>query len=93
MARKRCLDTDLGRFLIAHLTDHNHVRIGAQERAHRRRKIKAGLIVHLHLTQTLLRNLDGVFGGPNLGLDGIDMFQHRVQRRGFTGTGRAATKK
>ena len=57
-----------GRLLVAHLTDHDHVGVGAQERAHGRREGEADLGLHLHLPQAVLRDLDRILGGPDLPL-------------------------
>jgi hypothetical protein len=61
---ERSFDGGAARLLIARLTGHDHVRIGAQERAHGGRE--DALRVHLHLEQTGLRDLDRILGGPDL---------------------------
>ena len=78
---QRRLDARLGCFLVAHLTDHDDVGVGAQEGAHRLREREADLGLHLHLPQPILRDFDGVLGRPDLALGLVDVAQERVQRR------------
>src|SRR5207302_886495 len=85
---QRGLDAGRSGLLVAHLTDHDHVGIGAQERAHGVREGEADLGMHLHLTEAVLRDLDGVLGGPDLPLRLVDVPEHRVQRRRLAGAGR-----
>ena len=47
--------------------------IGAQEGAHRLREVQSILRVDLHLAQALLRDLDRVFGGPDLAVGRVDV--------------------
>jgi hypothetical protein len=68
---QRCLDADLGRFGIAHLADHDHIRIGAHEAAHRGGEGPADLGVDLNLAQARLGDLDRILRGPDLALRGI----------------------
>src|SRR3989475_6821512 len=51
VARQRGLDASAGGLLVAHLADHDDVRVGAQERPHHDREIEAGLFVDLDLAQ------------------------------------------
>ena len=71
VARQRGLDTDVGRFRVAHLAHHDDVRVGTQERFHDHREID-DLFVHLHLPQTFLGNLNRVFGRPDFGVGRIE---------------------
>ncbi len=50
---ERSLDAGGYGFLVAHFTDHDHVRIGTQKGTHDGGKIQPGLLVDLHLAQTL----------------------------------------
>ena len=79
-----------GRLLVAHLAHHDDVRVRAQERAHHHREVEARLAVDLHLAQALLRDLDRVLRGPDLGVRGVEELQHRVQRGRLARAGRAA---
>ena len=79
-----------GGLLVAHLADHDDVRVGAQERLHHRREVEAGLLVHLHLAQALLRDFDRVLRGPDLGVRRVEELEHRVQRGRLARAGRAA---
>ena len=79
-----------GGLLVAHLADHDDVRVGAQERLHDDGEVEARLLVHLHLAQALLRDLDRVLRGPDLGVGRVEELEHRVQRGGLARAGRAA---
>ena len=77
VAGQRRLDAGRRGLVIAHLADHDHVGIGAQERAHRRGEGEVDLRLHLHLAQALLRDLDRVLGGPDLHVRGVDVSRAR----------------
>ena len=51
---ERGFDADRSGLLVAHLTHHDDVGIGAQERPHGGREVETRLHVHLHLAQPLL---------------------------------------
>jgi uncharacterized sporulation protein YeaH/YhbH (DUF444 family) len=70
MAGQRRLDAGAGGFEVAHLADHDHVWVGAQERPHGGREVEADLRPHLDLAQARLGDLDGVLGGPDLDVFG-----------------------
>ena len=80
---QRGLDRHLGRLLVPDLTHHDHIRIGAQQGAKGLVKGPADLRVDLHLPQARLRDLDRVFGRPDLALWHVDQAQRRVQRGGL----------
>ena len=88
VAGERRLDADRRRLVVAHLADHDHVGIGAQERAHRRGEGEVDLRLHLHLAQTLLRDFDRVLRRPDLHVLGVDEAEGGVQRRRLAGAGR-----
>jgi hypothetical protein len=90
VAGQRGFDAHADGFLVAHLADHDDVRVGAQEGAHHQREVDAGLAVDLHLAQALLRDFDRVLGGPDLGVRRVQELQHRVQRGGLARAGGAA---
>ncbi len=52
-AGERGLDSDLGGFEVADLTDQDDVRILPQERAQGRGEVQADLLVHLHLVDAV----------------------------------------
>jgi hypothetical protein len=90
VAGERGLDADRGGLLVAHLADHDDVGVGAQKGPHHHREIEPGLAVDLHLAQALLRDLDRVFRGPDLGIGVVEELEHRVQRGGLARAGRPA---
>ena len=49
VAGERGLDRDLRGLEVTNLTDHDDVRVLAQEGAERGREVQADLVVHLHL--------------------------------------------
>ena len=89
VARQRGLDRGLGGFLVADFADHDHVWVGAQERAQGLGKSPVDLGVDLHLPQALLRDFDRVFGRPDLAVRPVDEAECRVQGGGLARTGRA----
>src|SRR5712691_12193661 len=93
VACQRSLDARTGGFLVAHLADHDDVRIGTQKRFHHGREIEAGLFVDLDLTQALLRDFDRIFRRPDLRIRSIEKTEDRVQRRRLARAGRAADEK
>ena len=66
MPRHRRLDGDLGGLLIAHFTDHDHVRVLAQNGPERRRKADSCLAVHRNLRNPAELVLDRVLDGDDL---------------------------
>src|SRR5712692_2610314 len=92
VARQRGLDAGAGGLLVAHLADHDDVRVGAQERSHHNREIEAGLLVDLDLTQTLLRDFNRILSRPDLGIRRVEKTEDRVERRRFARAGRAAAE-
>ena len=65
---KRSFDAHRDGFMVARLADHDDVWICTQKRAHEHGKVDAGFFVDLHLAQTFLGNLNGVFRCPNFGI-------------------------
>src|SRR5690606_606833 len=74
------LDRDLGRLLVADLTEQDHVRVGTQDRAQRRGAGEAGLDVHLHLVDAGDAVLDRVLDRDDVDLGTRDLVERRVQR-------------
>jgi len=79
--RERGLDADLGRLEVAHLADHDHIGIGAQEGPQRAGEIEADLGVHLDLPDPVLGDFDGVLDRPDLAFRRVDAGDAGVQSR------------
>jgi hypothetical protein len=77
-------------FLVAHLADHDDIRVGSQESLHDHGEIQPGLLVDLYLAQALLRDFDRILGGPDLGFRRVDVTQRGMQCGGLARAGRAA---
>ena len=92
VARLCGLDRDLRGFQVADLTDHDHVRILAQECFQRRCEGQADLRVHVDLVDAGQVDLRRVFRGRNVPVLGIEDVQAGVQRHGLTGAGRAGNQ-
>ena len=89
MAGQGRLQRNRSGLLVAHLADHDDVRIKPQEAAHDSRKIKTDLRPHLHLAQSPLSDLNRIFGRPDFYARQIDIPQDGMQGRGLAGAGRA----
>ena len=74
---------DLYLHRIAHLADHDDVRIRPQKRPHCSGKGESDFGMHLHLPQSFLGDLDWILRRPYFPLVGIDMPQDRMQCCGF----------
>src|SRR6266403_1749284 len=71
VSRERGLDSDFRRFKVANLADQNDVGILAQEGAERGGKVQANLLLHLYLVDAGQLELDRVFRGHDVGVDGV----------------------
>src|SRR6266404_6095899 len=72
VAGERSLDRDLRRFKVANLTDQDDVGILAKESAERGGEVQADLLLHLNLVDTRQLEFDGVFGGHDIRIHGIE---------------------
>src|SRR5690242_1537010 len=79
VAGLRSLDADLGRFQVADLADHDHVRVLAQERAQGGGEGHAALDVLLDLVDALDADFDRVFHGRDVALGGVENIERGVQ--------------
>src|SRR5690606_32724495 len=89
VAGERRLDGDGSRFQVTDLTDHDDVRVLAQEGAQRRGEVQTDLGSDLHLVDAVQVVLDRVLGGHDVDLRGVDLGQGGVERGRLTRTGRA----
>ena len=89
MPGKRRLHRDAGGFRIADFTDHDLVRVVAQQGAQAARKGQALALVHRNLQHPRQLILDRVFDRHQLFGAGIDFGEHRIQCGGLAATGRA----
>ena len=86
MTRQRGLHGNLRRFAIAHFTDHDDVRILAQDGAQRVGKGQVDLGMHLDLVDAFELVLDRVLHGDDLVFQRIDLGQRRIQGGGLART-------
>ena len=89
MSGQRGLDRDTRGFQIAHLADHDDVRILAHDRTQRMGEIQPDRRFGLDLVDTLDLVFDRILDGDDLHVGRIEFRQRRVQRGGLAGTGRA----
>src|SRR5262249_7589686 len=73
-------DRDFSSFEVANFTDQNDVRILAQKRTQRGRKVQADLFLHLHLVDAEKIELDRVLRGHDVGVDCVQRLERRVER-------------
>ena len=64
-------DGDLRGFKIADFTNQNDVRILTQERTKSRGEVQSDLFLHLHLVYARQIELDWIFGGHDVRIDGV----------------------
>ena len=81
---QRGFNADLSRFFISHFTDHDHVWVGPEERAHGSGKCEVDLRLNLNLPEPILGDFDGVFRRPDLNVWRINEAEDGVQGRGFS---------
>src|SRR5215212_1609568 len=87
MARKGCLDADLGRVLVAYLAYHHYVGVGAQNVPQAGGEGQADRGVDLHLVEARYLVLDGVLNSNDVLLRGVQLFESCVERRGLARAG------
>ena len=80
------LDGDAARFQVANFADHDHVRILTQECLERRGEGHPDFRTHLHLIDAEEIILDGILGGHDIRVAGIDLRQRRVEGGRLAGT-------
>ncbi len=88
VAGKCRLHPDLGGFEVTDLTDHDHVRVLAQEGPERRCEVEADVLVHLHLVDAGEVELDRVLGGGDVLGYLVQFGKSGVKRNGLAATGR-----
>ena len=86
---ERRLDGDLRRLGVADLAHHQHVRVGAQQRAQPGGEREPGLRVHLHLLDAVDLVLHRVLDGHERPVGSVQPAERRVQRRRLARAGRA----
>ena len=86
---ERRLNGNLRGFQVAHFTDHDDVRVLAQEGAQRFAEGHADRFIDGHLHDAFDVIFDRVFGGEQFGIDGVDPAQAGIKRGRFAAAGRA----
>ena len=88
MAGECRIDRNLGGFVVTNLANHDLVGIMAENRPQSPRKRQALLLVDRNLRDPLQLVFDRILDGDDLVLDGLDLRERRVQRRGLAAAGR-----
>ena len=84
---QRRLDGDFRRFQVTNFTDHDDVRVLAQEGAHRHREGQPAFAIHRDLIDAGQLVLHRVLDGEDIFIDRVDAVQNGVQRGRFSRTG------
>ena len=84
----RGLERDLGRLLVAHLADEDHVGVLAQDRPQHAGERQAGLRVDLDLVDARQLVLDRVLDRDDVDLGAVVLGEQRVERRALARPGR-----
>ncbi len=92
MARERRLNCDLRGLQVSDLTDHDNIRVLAQEILERDSKSETGLAIHVHLSQTIQLVLDRIFDGDDVAVYSVDAVEDAVLRGGLARTRRPSRK-
>ena len=79
VASKCRLDGDLRRLEVAHLTDHDDVRVLAKERPQRRSEVQADLLAHLDLVDPHEVELDGILGGGDVLAGRVELRERGIE--------------
>src|SRR5512143_1785839 len=79
MAGERCLNADLGCFIIADLPHHDDVRVLTEERSKRIGKVKPDLVLHLHLVDSHQVKLHGILRGHEVHIILVEFAEGRVK--------------
>src|SRR5712691_2957319 len=89
MPRQRRLDRAFGGFVVANLTDQDHVRVVTQDAPQAGGERQADLWMHVNLADAVHVVFDGVFHRDDLQRRVFDLVQGTVQRGRFAAAGRA----
>ena len=84
-----CAESHFGGVLVADFANEDGVRVLAHHRADAVGEIQLGRLGDRGLPHQRHRVLDRVFEGHDVDALGVDVVQHRVERRRLAGTGRA----
>src|SRR5215467_5564549 len=77
----------IGGFPVAHLSDHDDIRIGAKKGSHGRREREPDLGKHLDLSESFLGDLNRIFGRPYFSFVGVQMMKQGMEGRRFSRSG------
>ena len=85
MAGHRSPKSDLGRLLVAHLANEEHVWIRAENRAQAARERQAGARVHLDLIEPVDAVLDGILDRRQLPVRRVEQLEAGEEGRRLAG--------
>ena len=86
MAGEGRLHGGVRRLLVADLSHHDDVGVLPKQRTHAGSEIETDLMLHVHLIEVRVHQLDGIFDGANVDLGFGKTLQGRVERGGLART-------
>ncbi len=89
VAGERGFDGDIRRLVIANFTDHDDVRILAQDGTEGAGEIEADVALHRHLVDAGELVLDGVLDGDDVVFRAVQLLEDGIERGRLAGAGRA----
>src|SRR5438477_781220 len=83
---------DVGGFVVTNFTDHHDVGVLTQDRSQRGSEIETDVTAYRDLIDARELVLNRIFDRHDVVFGAVQLVQHRIERRRFTGTGRAGDK-
>jgi hypothetical protein len=89
VAGERRFHGDVSGFVVSNFTDHHDIRILTENGTERVGEAQADVCFHRYLIDARELVLDRVFDRDDVVFRIVQLLEHRIKRRRFTGTGRA----